>query len=119
VTDEELVLDIGPFTGAFIAGLAQFAGTILWCGTMGDTLITGQRNPIGPFAHGSELVIESLTGQFGHRPAHTVVAGDDTAQFVLSRGMAESFDHVSTGGGASLEILSGRSLVGVDVLEER
>jgi len=119
VTDDELVLDIGPFTGAFIAGLAQFAGTVLWCGAMGDTLISGQRNPIGPFAHGSELVVESLTGQFGHRPAHTVVAGDDTAQFVLSRGMSESFDHVSTGGGASLEVLSGRSLVGVDVLEER
>jgi len=119
VTDDELILDIGPFTGAFIAGLTQFAGTVLWCGTMGDVLVNGQRNPIGPFAHGSELVVEALTGQFGHRPAHTVVAGDDTAQFVLSRGIAESFDHVSTGGGASLEILSGRSLVGVDVLEER
>lgn len=119
VTDAELVLDIGPFTGAFIAGVTQFAGTVVWSGTMGDATVTSYRSPVGPFAHGSELVVEALTGQFGHRPGHTIVAGDDTAHFVSSRDIAASFDHVSTGGGASLELLAGRSLIGVDVLEER
>lgn len=119
VTDEEMILDIGPFTGAFIAGLAQFAGTVLWSGTLGNTMVPDARNPVGPFTHGSELVIEALTGQFGRRPIRTVVSGDDTVQFVAARDMTEAFDHVSTGGGASQELLCGRALVGIDALEEK
>lgn len=119
VADDEQVLDIGPFTGAFIAGIVQFAGTVVWSGTLGDVLVEGKRNPVGPFAHGSELVVEALTGQFGRRPERTIVAADDTVQFIASRGIASSFDHVSTGGGASLEILSGHTLPGIAVLEDK
>lgn len=120
IADNEQVLDVGPFTGAFIAGVVQYAGTVVWSGTLGDVLVEGRRNPIDLFAHGSELVVEALTGQFGRRPERTIVVADDTVQFVTSRGIASSFDHVSTGGGASLELLSGHTLPGITVaLEEK
>lgn len=118
VAPDEQILDIGPFTGAYLAGIVQFAGTVLWCGALGHTEIVGRRGPVGPFAHGSELLVEALTGQFGRQSAYTVIAGDEAATYVESRGLADIFDHVSTGGGASLEVLAGRSLVGIDVLED-
>ncbi len=116
--DDELILDIGPFTGAYVGGMVQFAGTVVWSGVLGDITTPGHSNPVGPFAHGSELMIEALTGQFGRKPPCVVVAGDDTANFIRSRGMTDAFDFISTGGGASTELLGGRSLVGVDVLED-
>lgn len=118
VAADEQILDIGPFTGAYLAGLIQFAGTVLWCGALGRADVTGQRGPVGPFAHGSELLAEALSGQFGKRPAYTVVAGDEAAEYLKNRGIVDIFDHVSTGGGASLEVLAGRSLIGIDVLED-
>ncbi len=117
--DDEMILDIGPFTGAYVAGMVQFASTVVWSGVLGNVSTTGHGNPIGPFAHGSELVLEALTGQFGRKPPHVIVAGDDTAEFIRGRGMDEAFDFISTGGGASTELLGGRSLVGVDVLENK
>lgn len=117
--DDELILDIGPFTGAYVAGLVQFAGTVVWDGVLGSVTTSGRGTPVGPFAHGSELVIEALTGQFGRRPTHVIVAGDDTANFIRERGMTEVFEFISTGGGASAELLGGRSLIGVDVLEDK
>lgn len=119
VADDEMILDIGPFTGAFIAGILQFAGTVIWSGTLGDTMVKGLQNPIGPFAHGSELITEALTGQFGRRATHTVIAGDDTIRYIRGRGMLSAFDHVSTGAVASLELLGGRSLIGIDALESK
>ena len=118
VAADEQILDIGPFTGAYLAGLTQFAGTVVWCGALGRTDVIGQRGPVGPFAHGSELLVEALSGQFGKRPAYTVVAGDDATAYIENRGLLDIFDHISTGGGASLEVLAGRSLVGVDALED-
>ena len=113
-----MILDIGPFSGAFIAGLIQLAGTVVWNGTMGVTETVGLQGPVGPTAHGTDLVMEAMLGQFGHRP-FSLVGGGDTVGFVQGRGLAGSFDHVSTGGGASLELLSGRSLPGVDALEDK
>ena len=118
VADDEMILDIGPFSGAFIAGLIQLAGTVVWNGTMGVTETVGLQGPVGPTAHGTDLVMEAMLGQFGHRP-FSLVGGGDTVGFVQGRGLAGSFDHVSTGGGASLELLSGRSLPGVDALEDK
>ncbi len=117
VMENEYVLDVGPFTGAYIAGLVQFADTVLWDGVLGDVTVRGHTGPVGPFAHGSELVLEALTGQFGRRPRRVIAAGDDTASFINDRGVASGFEHVSTGGGASLELLAGRSIIGVDALE--
>lgn len=118
VKDDEIIVDIGPFTGAYLAGVMQFAGTVLLAGTPGDTTVVGHRGPVGPFAHGTELIVEGMTGQFGRKPDVTVVAGDDAVNYVINRGLESGITHVSTGGGASMEVLAGRSLIGVDVLEE-
>jgi phosphoglycerate kinase len=115
---EEKILDIGPFSGAFIAGALQLAATVVWNGTMGVTETEGLQGPIGPFAHGTELVIEAMLGQFGHRP-YSLVGGGDTAGYIEQRDLVSSFDHVSTGGGASLELMAGRKLPGVEALENK
>ncbi len=118
VQDDEMILDIGPFSGAFIAGIVQLAGTVVWNGSMGVTETKGLQGPIGPTAHGTELLVEAMLGQFGNRP-FSVVGGGDTVGFIQARGLTASFDHVSTGGGASLELMSGRKLPGVEALENK
>ncbi len=118
VLTDEKILDIGPFSGAFIAGLTQLSETVLWNGTMGVTEVDGVQGPIGPFAHGSELVIEALLGEFGHKP-FSVVGGGDTTGYVEERELTDCFSHVSTGGGASLEVLSGKKLPGVESLKDK
>lgn len=118
VKDNERILDIGPFSGAFIAGSMQLADTVIWNGAMGVTEIEGLQSATGPFSHGTELVIEAMLGQFGHRP-HTVVGGGDTVGYIESRSLTDHFDHVSTGGGASMELMSGKPLPGVEVLQSK
>jgi 3-phosphoglycerate kinase len=118
IADDEMLLDIGPFSGAFIAGLLQLAETVIWNGTMGVTETKGLQGPVGPTAHGTELLTEAMLGQFGNRP-FSIVGGGDTVGFVQGRGLTASFDHVSTGGGASLELMSGRKLPGVEALENK
>ena len=118
IKKDEKILDIGPFSGAFIAGSIQLANTVLWNGPLGVTETKAKIGPIGPFAHGTELVIEALLGQFGHKP-YTLVGGGDTVGYVESRKLVESFDHVSTGGGASLELMSGHKLPGVEALMDK
>ncbi|HUD07515.1 MAG TPA: phosphoglycerate kinase [Candidatus Saccharimonadales bacterium] len=118
VADDEMILDIGPFSGAFIAGGLQLAETVVWNGTMGVTETKGLLGPVGPFAHGTEILIEAMTGQFGHRP-YSLVGGGDTVGYIEARRLTGSFDHVSTGGGASLELIAGRTLPGVAALMDK
>ncbi len=118
IKDDELILDIGPFSGSFYAGAIQLANTVIWNGAMGVTETQGLQGPIGPYAHGTELVMEAMLGQFGHRP-YSVVGGGDTVGFVERRGLVKAFDHVSTGGGASLELMAGRKLPGVEALQDK
>jgi 3-phosphoglycerate kinase len=118
VADDEMSLDIGPFSGAFIAGTLQLAGTVVWNGAMGVTETPSLQGSIGPFAHGTELLTEAMTGQFGNRP-FSLVGGGDTVGYIESRNLLEAFNHVSTGGGASLELMSGRTLPGVEALENK
>ena len=118
IKDDEMILDIGPFSGAFIAGTLQLAGSAIWNGTMGVTETVGLQGPIGPFAHGTDLVIEAMLGQFGQRP-FSLVGGGDTVGYVEERKLVSAFDHVSTGGGASLELMSGRKLPGVEALQDK
>jgi 3-phosphoglycerate kinase len=115
---DEMILDIGPFSGAFIAGSLQLAGTVVWNGALGVTETKGLQGPVGPYAHGTELLVEAMTGQFGNRP-FSLVGGGDTVGYIESRGLLQAFNHVSTGGGASLELMSGRKLPGVEVLENK
>jgi 3-phosphoglycerate kinase len=114
----EKILDIGPFSGAFIAGGLQLANTVVWNGSMGVTETAGVQGPVGPYAHGTELVVEAILGQFGNRP-FSLVGGGDTVGYVQQRGLTEAFDHVSTGGGASLELMAGRTLPGVAALRDK
>lgn len=118
IADDEMILDIGPFSGAFIAGGVQLANTVVWNGTMGITETPSLQGPVGPFAHGTELVIDAMLGDYGHRP-FSVVGGGDTVGYLGQRKLTRSFNHVSTGGGASLELMAGRSLPGVDSLQDR
>lgn len=118
VMAEERILDIGPFSGAFIAGAMQLVDTVIWNGAMGVTETPALVGPIGPFAHGTELVMEAMLGQFGHRP-FTLVGGGDTVGYIEARNEVSLFDHVSTGGGASLELISGKKLPGVEALRDQ
>jgi phosphoglycerate kinase len=115
VAHDEKILDIGPFSGAFIAGSMQLANTVIWNGAMGVTEVEGVQHSVGPFSHGTELVVEAMLGQFGHRPK-TVVGGGDTVGYIEDRKLVGHFDHVSTGGGASMELMSGKPLPGVEAL---
>ncbi len=118
VAKHEKILDIGPFSGSFIAGAMQQVDTVVWNGTMGVTETPAVNGPLGPFAHGTELIIDALLGQFGFRP-FSLVGGGDTVGYIENRGLIDQFNHVSTGGGASLELMAGRKLPGVEALENK
>jgi phosphoglycerate kinase len=118
VASDEKILDIGPFSGAFISGAMQMVDTVVWNGTMGVSEIPAVHGPIGPFAQGTELVIDSLVGKFGHKP-FSLIGGGDTTGYIEQRKMTDMFNHVSTGGGASLELMSGKDLPGVTVLWDK
>jgi phosphoglycerate kinase len=116
VADDEMILDVGPFSAAFIAGGIQLAKTVVWNGTLGITETPALTGPVGPFSHGTEVLIEALTGEFGSRP-FSLVGGGDTVGYIEQRKLTGAFNHVSTGGGASLELMAGRTLPGVEALE--
>ena len=118
VKKHEMILDIGPISGAFIAGAVQMVNTVVWNGTMGVTETPALHGTVGPFSHGTEIVIDALVGKYGHRP-FSLLGGGDTAGYVEERGLNDMFDHVSTGGGASLELMAGRELPGVAVLWDK
>ena len=118
VEPHEMILDIGPFSASFIAGAIQLSGTVVWNGAVGVTETSSLGDPIGPTAHGTELIMEAMLGEFGHRP-YTLIGGGDTVGYVEGRKMVSGFDHVSTGGGASLELMAGRKLPGVEALQDK
>ena len=100
-------LDVGPVTADAFGGAVSDAGTVFWNGPMGVF-------EVAPFAAGTRAVAEAIAVS----NAFTVVGGGDSAAAVRQLGIGEDrFDHISTGGGASLEYLEGRTLPGVAVLE--
>lgn len=118
VEPDEMVLDIGPFSGAFTAGGMQLANTVIWNGTLGVTETHAITGPTGPFSQGTELIVRAMLGQFGHRP-FSLVGGGDTVAYIESQKQVELFNHVSTGGGASLELMAGKKLPGVESLKDK
>lgn len=101
----ELALDIGPQSAAACAKAIAGAATVLWNGPMGLF-----ENPA--FAEGTMAVARAAADASGF----TVVGGGDSVAAVVQSGLAERIDHVSTGGGASLEFLEGKTLPGVAAL---
>lgn len=117
VAEDELILDIGPFSAAFMAGSIQLTKTVVWNGTLGVTETKALQSPVGPFAHGTETVMDAMLGQFGAKP-FSLVGGGDTVAYIQSRNMTDGFGHVSTGGGASMELMAGKELPGLTGLLE-
>lgn len=118
VAADELILDIGPFSGAFIAGAMQQVSTVIWNGAMGVTETPALHGPIGPFSHGTQLIVDAMLGEYGHKP-FTVLGGGDTVGYIEDRKLTDCFNHVSTGGGASMELMSGKKLPGVEALTDK
>ena len=104
-------LDIGPRTVELFADRLADARTVVWNGPMGVF-------ELAPFAGGTRGVAQAITAVTA-RGGTTVVGGGDSAAAVRALGLPEDgFTHISTGGGASLELLEGRTLPGLAVLEE-
>ncbi|HEY2190511.1 MAG TPA: phosphoglycerate kinase [Caldimonas sp.] len=108
VGDDELILDIGPKTAAALASLLQSAGTIVWNGPVGVF-------EFDAFAHGTETVARAIA----RSPAYSLAGGGDTLAAIAKYGIAGEIDYISTGGGAFLEMLEGKTLPALEILERR
>jgi phosphoglycerate kinase len=105
VPDGWMGLDVGPKTAARYADAIAGAGTVFWNGPMGAF-------ELEPFSAGTRTVAEAVAAT----SATTVVGGGDSAAAMAQFGLADRVDHLSTGGGASLELIEGRALPGVEAL---
>jgi phosphoglycerate kinase len=107
VPDGLMGLDVGPRTVAAYAEQVAGAGTVFWNGPMGAF-------ELAPFAAGTRGLAEAVA----EAGATTVVGGGDSAAALAEFGLAERVDHLSTGGGAALELLEGRPLPGLEALDD-
>ncbi|WP_300806947.1 phosphoglycerate kinase [uncultured Desulfovibrio sp.] len=108
VPADEMILDIGPKTVALYEELLGRAATVVWNGPVGAF-------EVEPFGEGTR----ALAGALASSPAFVVVGGGDSVAAVEGYGLAERMGYISTGGGASLELLEGKILPSVAALEAR
>lgn len=105
VPDGWMGLDVGPRTGKLYGDAVMEAGTVLWNGPMGAF-------ELEPFATGTKTVAEAVAAA----PGTTVIGGGDSVAAIRKFGLDDEVDWLSTGGGASLELLEGKKLPGVEAL---
>ncbi len=108
VPDGWMGLDVGPETAAAYAREVAAAGTVFWNGPMGAF-------ELEPFSGGTRAVAEAVAAA----PGTTVIGGGDSAAAIASFGLADEVTHMSTGGGAALELLEGKPLPGVEALDAK
>jgi phosphoglycerate kinase len=105
---DDLILDIGPETAARLAATLESAGTIVWNGPVGVF-------EFDAFAGGTRVIAEAIA----RSPAFSIAGGGDTLAAIAKFGITERVSYISTGGGAFLEFLEGRTLPAVEVLASR
>ncbi|MEL7087328.1 MAG: phosphoglycerate kinase [Planctomycetota bacterium] len=105
-------LDIGPETAKQYADIVTNAKTVIWNGPMGVF-------EMPPFDAGTKAVAQAIADASSGGDATSIIGGGDSAAAVEQLGFAEDVSHVSTGGGASLEMLEGKSFASVDLLDDK
>ncbi len=121
VADNEMMLDIGPISAGRIAGAIELSNTVIWGGPCGMTETKGISGASDPFAHGTHTIVNAMIGASNNhqnRP-FSVVGGGDTTEYIESEKLLADFNHVSTGGSASLDLMAGKTLPAVDVLQDK
>ncbi len=108
VADDDLILDIGPQTAAILAAQLKAAGTIVWNGPVGVF-------EFDAFAHGTETVARAIADS----DAFSIAGGGDTLAAIAKYGIEKDVGYISTGGGAFLEVLEGKTLPAFEILEKR
>jgi phosphoglycerate kinase len=108
VEDDDMILDIGPATAARYQGLLREAGTIVWNGPVGVFEFEA-------FGNGTRALAEAIAAS----KAFSIAGGGDTLAAIAKYGVTDRIGYISTGGGAFLEFLEGKTLPAVAILEER
>ena len=108
VADDDLILDIGPKTTALLAGQLKAAGTIVWNGPVGVF-------EFDAFAKGTEGIARAIAAS----SAFSIAGGGDTLAAIAKYGIEKDIGYISTGGGAFLEVLEGKTLPAFEILSRR
>lgn len=108
VADDDLILDIGPKTAAKLAAQLMSAGTVVWNGPMGVF-------EFDAFAKGTETVARAIA----ESSAFSIAGGGDTLAAIAKYGIEKDVGYISTGGGAFLEVLEGKTLPAFEILSKR
>ena len=108
VAADDLILDIGPKTAAQLADQLEAAGTIVWNGPVGVF-------EFDAFAHGTETIARAIAAS----SAFSIAGGGDTLAAIAKYGIERDISYISTGGGAFLEVLEGKTLPAFDILQRR
>ena len=108
VAPDDLILDIGPQTAKVLVAKLMAAGTIVWNGPVGVF-------EFDAFAHGTETIARAIAAS----PAFSIAGGGDTVAAIVKYGIEADVDYISTGGGAFLEVLEGKTLPALEILTRR